>query len=255
MHQLERFIVLVGMASAVIFGIFGWFLAGWIVRPLNNITRTADLLSSGADVEIPVFERIKDVALLSASLRNLVNNLTQTENALGYMSDMALHDRLTGLPNRVALDEFLLHAVNRAKQQRTSLSFLYLDLDGFKAVNDRLGHTGGDILLQQVALRLRDCTRDNEIVARIGGDEFVVILHTSANKPMQEAEVVASRIVSKINQTFEIEGEKVHIGCSVGAAVWGPDGQDPSETLRLADEALYISKRNGKNRITFETAS
>lgn len=254
-HQLERFIVLVGMASAVIFGIFGWFLAGWIVRPLDNITKTADLLSSGADVEIPVFERIKDVALLSASLRNLVNNLTQTEHALGYMSDMALHDRLTGLPNRVALDEFLLHAVNRAKQHRTSLSFLYLDLDGFKAVNDRLGHTGGDILLQQVALRLRDCTRDNEIVARIGGDEFVVILHTSANKPMQEAEVVASRIVSKINQTFEIEGEKVHIGCSVGAAVWGPDGQDPSETLRLADEALYISKRNGKNRITFETAS
>ncbi|ULO05187.1 diguanylate cyclase [Paenibacillus sp. 19GGS1-52] len=254
-HQLERFIVLVGMASAVIFGIFGWFLAGWIVQPLNNITKTADLLSSGADVEIPVFERIKDVALLSASLRNLVNNLTQTENALGYMSDMALHDRLTGLPNRVALDEFLLHAVNRAKQHRTSLSFLYLDLDGFKAVNDRLGHTGGDILLQQVALRLRDCTRDNEIVARIGGDEFVVILHTSANKPMQEAEVVASRIVSKINQTFEIEGEKVHVGCSVGAAVWGPDGQDTSETLRLADEALYISKRNGKNRITFETAS
>lgn len=254
-YELEQFIVLVGMAAAVLFGILGWFLAGWIVRPLNKITQTADLLCSGEDVEIPVFERIKDVAMLSASLRNLVNNLTQTENALGYMSDMALHDRLTGLPNRVALDEFLLRAVNRAKQHRTTLSFLYLDLDGFKAVNDRLGHTYGDKLLQQVALRLRDCTRDNEIVARIGGDEFIVILHTSANKPMQEAEVVASRIVNKINQPFEIDGENVHVGCSVGAAVWGPDGQDPNETMRLADEALYISKRNGKNRITFETAS
>lgn len=92
------------------------------------------------------------------------------------------------------------------------------------------------------------------MVTRIGGDEFVVILHTSAAKPMQEAEVVAKRIIDKINQPFLIGGEIVQVGCSVGAAVWSPETQDTSEILRLADDALYISKRSGKNRITFETA-
>lgn len=101
-----------------------------------------------------------------------------------------------------------------------------------------------------------DCTRDNEIVARLGGDEFVIILNTSAGKPMKEAEIVASRIISKINLPIVIRGENLHVGCSVGAAVWTPDGgSDTVETLRLADEALYISKRSGKNRITFEAAS
>ncbi|UQZ36513.1 diguanylate cyclase [Paenibacillus sp. PK3_47] len=254
-HQLERFIVLIGMAAAVLFGIIGWFMAGWVARPLHNIARTADLLSSGASAEIPTSNRIKDIAILSASLRNLVSNLTKTENKLSYMSDMALRDVLTGLPNRAALDDFLARAVNRAKQNRTTLSFLYLDLDGFKKVNDAYGHPTGDALLQKVAIRLRDCTRDNEIVARLGGDEFVVILHTSANKPMQEAEIVAARIISKINLPIAIGGENIHVGCSIGAAVWTADGPDTFETLRLADEALYISKRSGKNRITFEAAS
>ncbi|MNC36446.1 Cyclic di-GMP phosphodiesterase Gmr [compost metagenome] len=122
-------------------------------------------------------------------------------------------------------------------------------------MNDTYGHAAGDILLQQVAVRLLDCTRENEIVARLGGDEFVVILHTSAAKPMYEAEIVAARIISKINLPIMIGGQSLHVGCSVGAAVWTPDGTDTDETMRLADEALYISKRSGKNRITFEAAS
>jgi diguanylate cyclase (GGDEF)-like protein len=253
-NQLKEFIVLAGLAAAVVFGIIGWFLAGWIVRPLNNIARTADLLSAGADVEIPTFNRFKDIAILSGSLRNLVNNLTKTETALSYMSDIARHDPLTGLPNRLALEDFLVRAVSRAKQKQSTLSFLYLDLDGFKKVNDTLGHGVGDQLLREVALRLLDCTRENEIVTRIGGDEFVIILHTSAQKAMKEAEVVANRIINKLNEPFSLGGGIVKIGCSIGAAVWSPECKDTTETLRLADEALYISKRSGKNRITFETA-
>ncbi|WP_405112398.1 sensor domain-containing diguanylate cyclase [Paenibacillus sp. FSL K6-1217] len=254
-RQLEHFILISGLLTAAVFALIGWLLAGWISLPLRNITRTADLLSSGADVEIPTSTRFKDVAILSASLRSLVNNLTKTETKLSYMSDMALHDKLTGLPNRAALDEFLAHAVSKAKQKRTTLSFLYMDLDGFKKVNDSFGHAVGDALLQEVAFRLMDCTRDNEIVARLGGDEFVIILNTSAGKPMKEAEVVASRIISKINQPILIKGEELRVGCSVGAAVWTPDCGDTTLTMRLADEALYISKRSGKNRITFEAAS
>ncbi|MNB78768.1 Cyclic di-GMP phosphodiesterase Gmr [compost metagenome] len=254
-HQFERFIILIGLAAAVVFGIIGWLLAGWISRPLHDISRTADILSSGACVEIPTSARIKDVAVLSASLQNLVDNLTKTESKLSYMSNKAMHDSLTGLPNRTALNEFMSHAVSKAKQNQSTLSILYLDLDGFKKVNDTFGHATGDVLLQQVAGRLLESTRDHEIVARLGGDEFVVILHTSAGKPMQEAEVVATRIIKKLNQPFLIGGENLHIGCSVGAAVWSPDAGEPDDTMRLADEALYISKRSGKNRITFEAAS
>ncbi|NGM83168.1 diguanylate cyclase [Paenibacillus sp. 7124] len=253
-HRLQNYIALSGLAVAVLFGIAGWFLAGWIARPLQLIAEKADLLSTGKEAEIPKFNRIKDLSILSVSLRNLVQNLSQTETELNYMSDIARHDALTGLPNRMALDDYLAHAVNKAKQNRTTLSFLYLDLDGFKKVNDTLGHAAGDKLLQEVAFRLLESTRDNEMVTRIGGDEFVVILHTSAAKPMQEAEVVAKRIIDKINQPFLIGGEIVQVGCSVGAAVWSPETQDTSEILRLADDALYISKRSGKNRITFETA-
>lgn len=253
-HQFERFIILSGLAAAVIFGILGWFLAGWVSRPLNAISRTADQLSSGACLDIPTSGRIKDVALLSASLQNLVDNLTKTEKKLSYMSDKAMHDSLTGLPNRTALDEFMAHAVSKARQNQTTLSILYLDLDGFKKVNDTYGHATGDVLLQQVAGRLLESTRDHEIVARLGGDEFVVILHTSAGKPMYEAEIVATRIINKINLPFLIGGGSLHVGCSVGAAVWSPEAGEPAETMRLADEALYISKRSGKNRITFEAA-
>ncbi|AHV97282.1 sensor domain-containing diguanylate cyclase [Paenibacillus sabinae] len=253
-HRLQNYIALSGLAVAVLFGIAGWFIAGWIARPLQLIAEKADLLSTGKEAEIPKFNRIKDLSILSVSLRNLVQNLSQTETELSYMSDIARHDALTGLPNRMALDDYLAHAVNKAKQNRSTLSFLYLDLDGFKKVNDTLGHAAGDKLLQEVAFRLLESTRDNEMVTRIGGDEFVVILHTSAAKPMQEAEVVAKRIIDKINQPFLIGGEIVQVGCSVGAAVWSPETQDTSEILRLADDALYISKRSGKNRITFETA-
>ncbi|AIQ12796.1 sensor domain-containing diguanylate cyclase [Paenibacillus durus] len=253
-HKLQNSIVLSGMAIAVLCGIAGWLLAGWIIRPLQRITESADELSSSGKVEIPEFKRIKELSILSRSLRNLVNKLTRPEPEPFYMSDLTRHDPLTGLPNRTALDDYLAHAVNKAKRNRSTLSFLYLGLDGFKKVNETLGHKTGDKLLQEVSFRLLESTRENEMITRIGGDEFVVILHTSAAKPMQEAEAVAKRIIDKINQPFLIDGEFVHVGCSIGAAVWSPENQDTSEIMRLADDAYYISKRSGKNRITFETA-
>lgn len=226
--QLKEIIVLFVLVTSVLFGIMGWFLARWFTRPYDHRSTTLELSSSSVDVDILTHD---------------------------YMSDKALHDVLTGLPNRVAVDDFLIHAVNEANLKRTTLSFLHLALDGLEQVNDAMGHASGDKLLQKVAFRLQDCTREQEIVARLGGNEFVVILKTSANKPMQDAEVVAKRIINIINLPFVIDGKNVQIGCSVGAAVWSSEVSDPNETLRLANEALYISKRSGKNQITFETAS
>lgn len=251
-ERLRLYILAVGLTVAFLFALAGWFLAGWISRPLRQIADTADRLSTGERLEIPEYGGIRDISVLSRSLRNLVNNLTHTESALDQMSEIARHDPLTGLPNRTALDDYLAQSVQKAKYQLSSLSFLYLDLDGFKAVNDNYGHDTGDKLLREVALRLLDCTREHEMVTRIGGDEFVVVLQTSAVRPEYEAETVAKRIINRINEPFFIGGLTLNVGVSIGAAVWRPEGADTSETLRLADEALYISKRSGKNRITFE---
>ncbi|ANE45673.1 diguanylate cyclase [Paenibacillus swuensis] len=250
-NQLQRFIVIVGVLGTLLFGLIGWIAASWIARPLKRIADAADDLRSGKRVEIPVHTGIKDIEILSLSLRKLVHNLTETESALGQMENLAHHDRLTGLPNRAGLELFLEGATKQAVKDEVTLTFLFMDLDGFKSVNDSLGHAFGDRLLQHVAVRLKACVRAGELVVRLGGDEFVAVLRTSHRTPTDEARMVAGRMIASINQPFYLDGETVNISCSLGGAVWPDSHIDPAEAIRLADGALYQSKRSGKNRATF----
>lgn len=256
-EKLQTFIITTGCLAAVLFAAIGWLIAGMVAKPLKRIAAAADRLRNGEQVEIPYQKSYKDVEILSTSLRSLVDNLTNTENELGAMKSLAHHDKLTGLPNRIALDSYLDRAVQKADQEGTALAFLYLDLDGFKQINDTLGHLAGDQLLQQVAVRLQSCVRSGEIVSRLGGDEFIAILHVSREKAVQESRLIADEIIGILNDTFLIEGQKIKIGCSVGISIWPTDGTELIETMRLADAALYASKRAGKNCATFasETAA
>lgn len=249
--NLRRTIMITGAIAAAVFAVLGWAIAGWIAKPLDRIAKAADRLRRGEPAEIPYYKRIRDIEVLSSSLRNLVADLTQTEDKLGEMSVLAMHDKLTGLPNRAALSDYFAQALREITGKSATLSILYMDLDGFKAVNDTLGHQAGDLLLQKVALRLKDIVREEELVCRMGGDEFVIVLYTSVHKPFTEAKVVADRIINSINQPFEIEGKQVNIGCSIGGALYPIDSQDPVEVLNQADEALYLSKGAGKNCATF----
>ncbi|MBB3109520.1 diguanylate cyclase (GGDEF)-like protein [Paenibacillus phyllosphaerae] len=251
-HTLRNQFILLGVGSAIVFAILGWYAAGFVSKPLKRIAVAAERLRKGEDVQIPHHRGIRDIEMLSTSLISLVNDLTRTERALDRMENLAHHDKLTGLPNRIALDSYIEESKEWASKEGHTLTFLYLDLDGFKGINDTLGHLVGDALLQNVAARLQSCMRSNEIAARLGGDEFLAILKTTTpERAIAEGSIAAERIIQTLNQAFVVEGRIVKIGCSVGGAVWPAHSADPIDVMRLADEALYASKRSGKNRITF----
>jgi diguanylate cyclase (GGDEF)-like protein/PAS domain S-box-containing protein len=159
---------------------------------------------------------------------------------------LAQHDPLTHLPNRQLLTDRLKTALARAHREQGSLAVLYLDLDKFKEVNDTFGHTTGDLLLQVVAQRLTHCVREADTVARVGGDEFVVLLH-SITLP-QHAWRVAEKIRRALNQPFDLMGHSKSVLPSIGVALYPEHGHAEQQLLKQADAAMYLAKNNGGNQ-------
>jgi len=165
----------------------------------------------------------------------------QSSNAL----HMAYHDQLTGLPNRTKLLEDLGHAMRLCRRTGGKLAVLFLDLDRFKIVNDTLGHDIGDKLLQAVAKRIRYALRDTDILCRIGGDEFVVVLDAISDE--YSPSVVSKRIVEVLEQSFTIGEHTVTIGTSIGISVCPDDTDELHSLMKFADSAMYSAKDNGRN--------
>lgn len=161
---------------------------------------------------------------------------------------LASHDTLTGLPNRSLFYDRLANLLNISRRNKTELGLLFIDLDGFKQVNDSQGHHIGDLLLQAVAQRLLVCTRESDTVARFGGDEFVVILYDVNGQ--EDAAHVAGKIIAELSTPFQLEKLEVKIGASVGVAISQPDELEDQLTQR-ADAAMYEAKREGKNTFRF----
>jgi diguanylate cyclase (GGDEF)-like protein/PAS domain S-box-containing protein len=180
-----------------------------------------------------------------------IRNITERKEAEARIRYMALHDALTGLPNRVLLEDRLGNDIAHARRNQTPVAVLMLDLDHFKHINDSLGHHVGDQLLEAVALRLRACLREADTAARLGGDEFVIALPDIADK--EAAEVVASKIIGSLTEPFLIEDRKLHIGGSIGISLYPGDGEDPGALLRAADTAMYDAKKNGRGMHRFFT--
>ena len=169
-------------------------------------------------------------------------DITDRRRAEAQIIFMARHDALTSLPNRVLLGERLDQAA-LGLDRGASFAVLYLDLDQFKAVNDTLGHRIGDLLLRVVAERLAACARESDVVARLGGDEFAVLQH-GLERP-EDAAVLARRVVAVLGQPYEVEGNRLVIGASIGVAVAPGDGVDAEALLKHADMALYRAKAEG----------
>jgi diguanylate cyclase (GGDEF)-like protein len=254
-QELIAFMTLLGLTLAVACALIGWLLARKVSKPLSLIAEAANKLRRGESAEIPYSKGIKDIELLSSSLRSLIADLTETETQLVRMEDKAHHDKLTGLLNRSAMDVIVQRAVRQAEEQRSSLSFVYMDLDGFKNINDTHGHAAGDELLKEVASRLWKNARSGDYLFRMGGDEFVLILSVSRANAELEAEAVATSVLEAVRQPYEIDGKIMRVSCSIGLAMWPQDDRDPLSLLRDADEALYASKSKGKNQLTFARSS
>lgn len=165
---------------------------------------------------------------------------------------MAYHDALTHLPNRCLFQDRLSKAIIHARRYRDKVALLFIDLDEFKLVNDSLGHSVGDLVLQQVAERLVRCSRKCDTVARLGGDEFAIVLG-SVNDTTDVA-IAADRINRTIATEFEISGTSLSSSCSIGISVYPDDGADNETLLKHADAALFAAKEDGRNRWSFFTA-
>ena len=174
--------------------------------------------------------------------------IRRSQEQLDYL---AHHDALTGLPNRTSLDEFLEHELHHASRSGEQLAVLFLDLDRFKHINDSLGHAVGDELLRGVAARLRERLRDEDLVARIGGDEFVLVLREVGRET--DAGHVAQKLMECLQEPIRIEGHEVHVTASIGIALYPRDGETAEHLLRNADAAMYRAKEEGRNTYRFYT--
>ena len=157
----------------------------------------------------------------------------------------AQRDLLTGLPNRGLLEDRLEHAVSIALRKQTSVALMFLDLDKFKSVNDTYGHLVGDALLSAVGERLTECIRESDTVARIGGDEFMVLLEEVTSD--DDAKIVAEKIISAINKPFLIGARKVTTSTSIGIDVYPGDACNTETLMKNADKAMYEAKSSGRN--------
>lgn len=164
---------------------------------------------------------------------------------------LAYNDSLTGLPNRAHFNTALTQCLAENQAEGTPFALMFLDLDGFKTVNDMMGHQAGDTLLVQVAKRLKQCVRSNDLVARLGGDEFVVILGDGPGRA--EIAEVGRRIIDKLGRPYSLDGRQAAVTASIGVAVYPDNGDDEESMTRAADHAMYAAKAQGKNLLVFST--
>jgi diguanylate cyclase (GGDEF)-like protein len=183
----------------------------------------------------------------------LITDITERKEAEERIHHMAQYDQLTDLPNRALLSDRLQQALSIAKRKQSRLALLFLDLDKFKPINDSLGHAIGDLLLKKAAIRMQHCMRESDTIARIGGDEFVVLIPNIETD--EDAQLVAEKIRAALEQPFEIEGYVLNISTSIGIAIYPEQGEDEIELAKNADVAMYYAKQSGRNAIRRYDAS
>ncbi|KIL52958.1 sensor domain-containing diguanylate cyclase [Jeotgalibacillus campisalis] len=249
--QSLSFVILIsGILSAAIFALIGWIIAGKIAKPLNEISNQAQLFSTGRDMHFPAYTGIKEIEELSSSLQLMIKTMSTTESNLLKMEGMAYRDSLTGLPNRILLELSASQMIGEAQLDGDKLAFFYMDLDGFKQVNDTLGHHAGDRTLQYVADIIRRQVPDSAFVSRVGGDEFIILLPYS-EKGDKVALNLAHQIIQEISKPIPLDGSSAQIGCSIGISLFPQDESDFHTLISYADQALYASKNKGKGQVTF----
>ena len=177
------------------------------------------------------------------------NSLEESEQKL---YKMAYYDSLTGLPNRELFMEHLNHSILMARRNATMVGVLFVDFDSFKSVNDLAGHVTGDLVLWQAAQLISSCLREEDTMARFGGDEFLI--KVSNVKRLEDISITVNRIKEVLNEPITVQDVEYFVSVSIGVAIYPIDGEDPETLIRNADIAMYSAKNKGKNQCVFCTA-
>lgn len=179
----------------------------------------------------------------------IVRDITERKLVEQQLAYFAHHDYLTNLPNRILFSNSLGQSIHLAKRNHYKVATLFLDLDGFKQINDTLGHDAGDQLLQEVAKRLQNIIRTSDTVARIGGDEFTFVLNNIGSN--ENAEQMAGKVIAALSVPFDLKGQQCQVGGSIGVSIYPDDAEDIENLIKHADEAMYLAKQSGKNTYKF----
>ncbi|OWW19579.1 hypothetical protein AYR66_08670 [Noviherbaspirillum denitrificans] len=201
--------------------------------------RTQLILQAGVSISL----------LLALLVWIFLDDRARALHAANQAMQLALYDPLTGLPNRKLLDERLQLALATAKRHGGCVALLFIDLDKFKPVNDNYGHSYGDLLLKEVAQRLRGSVRESDTASRLGGDEFVALLPEVEGEA--DVAVVADKVLQRLNMPYRISGHTFNISASIGAAIYPRDGTDAKSLTRSADLAMYDAKNSGRANVKF----
>lgn len=222
----------------------------------------SDEVVRGAEVEVYCKDRSKRwVRVNQRAVRDLYNDIQHYEGTVEDITErkaaeervqfLAYYDALTELPHRALLQDRLGNSLADARRKKQKVALLFLDLDRFKIINDSFGHSFGDIVLKQVAKRLKKCLRAQDTLARVGGDEFLIMLNRV--KDVSEAALAAERVMGEISAEFQIQGQSLSMSCSIGISIFPEHGADCETLIKNADEALYFAKGVGRNNIKLFT--
>ncbi len=245
--ETVRMILFLSVAAVMLAALVSRAVTG----PLRQMVQAVRLFASERVVSELPCERSDQIGLLARSLnemqRTIVANLRALDESRQAMRHLAQHDGLTGLPNRALFEDRLGQAMSQARRGSASIALLFVDLDGFKGVNDSCGHHTGDLLLTAVALRVASCVRDADTAGRIGGDEFVILL--GAIELERDALVVAEKLRAALAMPFELDGSTQQISASIGVALYPQHGDSEHALALAADAAMYRAKAAGGNQV------
>ena len=253
-------VAIAGVVCVLLIGVFGFQLANSIALRLRNVKAGVERMSRGefaARLKTDATDEIGQLKIavntmahdLEASRDELLVRIQSEREAAQQVEYLAYHDKLTGLYNRSMFSRLLEQGLTESRRYGRPLAVMFVDLDRFKNINDTLGHEAGDALLQEVAQRLKSCMRDSDTIARMGGDEFVVLL-PSAND-QEGLAAAAQKILGVLAQPFAIGGQEFRVTASIGISMYPGDGDDEPTLMKHADIAMYQAKEEGRNSFMF----
>jgi diguanylate cyclase (GGDEF)-like protein len=276
--QMVQILGLIAVACLLFIAPLAWYFANSVSRPLSVLSRIfrsvasgeqnaalsaelsqlehgnrrhdelGDLTQSFIAMDRAVNQKMQQINEINASLEHTVAQRTiELRIANEELTKLVSHDVLTGLPNRKLLADHLQLALAQSRRTSARLALMFIDLDEFKPINDTLGHDFGDQLLREAAQRILACLRESDTVARIGGDEFIVLLPVVESP--EDALVVAEKIRVALHLPFDLAGHSRHISSSIGIAIYPDHGADENALIKNADTAMYAAKNSGRNTV------